>query len=332
MPYMKLRTLLLPLTMLLASASLATAQVTFEGKEGPGKGKKVVLLAGDEEYRSEEVMPMLAKILAERHGFTCTVVWSINPATGEIDPNTKDNNPGVEALEKADLCIMLLRFRAWPDAQMKHLAAYVAAGKPIIGLRTSTHAFNGLKGEYASFNSFGKKVLGEQWVSHWGRHKSEATLGIIDQAAKSDPLLRGVTGIFGDTDVYEAYPPADAKILVHGQVLAGMTPESKPAAYTKKRATDKAEQDVNTPMMPVVWTREHKNEAGTTNKIFTTTMASATDLKNEGLRRLLVNATYALTGLEVPEKANVEYVGEFVATPYGFNSFVKGKKPADYAK
>ena len=340
---MKLRTLFTTALVCAASAVAAPAQVTFEGKEGPGKGKKVVLLAGDEEYRSEEVMPMLAKILAEKHGFTCTVVWSLDPKTGEVEPKASSNMPGMEALDQADLCIMLLRFRAPEDAQMKHFADYYLAGKPIIALRTSTHAFNYPKDSKSPFakygwtsgewkGGFGKNVLGETWVTHWGKHKSEATKGIIEAAAKGDPILRGVTNPFGDSDVYEAYPPADAKILVRGQVLSGMTPDSAPASYTKKRATDKAEQDVNTPMMPVGWTREHKNEAGKTNKILTSTLGAATDMKNEDLRRLVVNAAYAFTGLEVPEKANVEIVGNFAATMYGFGTNVKGLKPADYAK
>jgi len=304
--------------------------ITYEGKDGPGKGKHVVLLAGDEEYRSEEALPQLAKILSERHGFKCTVLFSINKATGEIDPNTKDNEPGIEALGSADLVITSLRYRAWPDAQMKHFADYVAAGKPLIGLRTSTHAFNDVKGSYAAFNKFGKDVLGEEWVSHWGSHKKEATRGVIEPAAKDDPLLRGVSDIFGDTDVYEAAPPADAKILVRGVVLKGMKPEDAPADYKKKRA-DKTEQGVNDPAMPVVWTRTYNGPLGKGNKALCTTMGSATDLANEGLRRLLVNAAYAFTGLEVPAKANVGVVGEFTPTMYGFNGFIKGRKPADHA-
>ena len=194
--------------------------VTYEATAGPGKGKHIVLLAGDEEYRSEEALPQLAKILSQRHGFKCTVLFSINapgwsakeiadfkkanpdkperlatdpdPADGTIDPNTGDNEPGLEALDTADLCITSLRYRHWPDAQMKHFADYLAAGKPFIGLRTSTHAFNGVSGTYKWFNDFGKNVLGERWVSHWGSHKKEATKGIIEEPAKSDPLLRGV--------------------------------------------------------------------------------------------------------------------------------------------
>ncbi|MEO8350346.1 MAG: ThuA domain-containing protein, partial [Chthoniobacteraceae bacterium] len=260
----------------------------------------------------------------------CTVLFSIDPKTGEIDPKTPNNEPGLAALDTADLCITSLRYRAWPDEQMKHFADYLAAGKPFIGLRTSTHAFNGIKGAYARFNNFGKEVLGENWVSHWGRHKSESTRGIIEESAKSDPLLNGVSDIFGTTDVYEANPPEDAKILVRGQVLAGMTPDSKPAEYSKKRA-DGAEQPVNDPMMPIVWTRAFKNDDGKTNQVLCTTMGAATDLENEGLRRLIVNAAYQFTGLKVPEEADARIVGEYQPTMFGFDGFIKGVKPSAHA-
>lgn len=330
--------------MFAAATASTQAQVTFEGKDGPGKGKKVVLLAGDEEYRSEEVMPMLAKILSERHGFTCTVVWSLNPETGEIDPKNATNLPGMEALDSADACIMLWRFRAPSDEMMKHFDDYYLAGKPFIALRTSTHAFNFPKGNtspYARYSwgwgqgdwkgGFGKRVFGETWVSHWGKHKSEATRGVVEPSSAGEPILRGVTDVFGDSDVYEAAPPAGAKILLRGEVLAGMTPGSPPATYSKKRA-DKTEQAVNSPMMPVVWMLDHKNEAGRTNKVLTSTIGAASDLKNEGLRRLIVNSVYAFTGLEVPEKANVDIVGDYAGTFYGFGTHVPGKKPSDYAR
>ena len=331
------------LTTFLSLAAFATTALAeeklwldFPGKDGPGKGKKIVLLAGDEEYRSEEAMPMLARLLSQHHGFTCRVVFSVNPTTGEIDPKTNNHEPGIEALDAADLVIASLRFRAWPDEQMNHFADYIAAGKPIIGLRTSTHAFSGLKGTYEAFNwnkggGFGKAVLGETWVSHWGNHKKEATLGVIEPGAEGDPLLRGVGKIFGDTDVYEAYPPADAKVLVRGQVLQGMTPDTAPADYKKKRATDKEEQGVNDPMMAVAWTRVNDNGFGKGNKVLCTTLGSSTDLANEGLRRLIVNASYAFTGLEVPAKSDVATVGDFSPTFYGFDGHKKGVRPGDLA-
>jgi hypothetical protein len=81
----------------------------------------------------------------------------------------------------------------------------------------------------------------------------------------------------------------------------------------------------------VAWTREHKNDAGKVNKVLCTTMGSATDLQSEGLRRLLVNSVYWGLGLDVPAKANVDYVGEFRPTKYGFGEYKKGVIPADHA-
>src|SRR6187399_1966999 len=114
--------------------------VTYEGKDGPGKGKHIVLLAGDEEYRSEEALPMLAKILSERHGFKCSVLFSVEP-DGTINPENVKSLANAEALDTADAIVMSLRFRHWPDDVMERFDKAYRAGKPIVALRTSTHAF-----------------------------------------------------------------------------------------------------------------------------------------------------------------------------------------------
>lgn len=317
----------------LAGSSIwAADSISYEPAKGPGQGKHVVLLAGDEEYRSEEGLPMLAKILARKHGFRTTVCFSIG-ADGAIDPNAAASLSNPEALDSADAIVMLLRFRKYPDAIMAKFDAAVRRGIPIIGLRTATHAFNGLKGTYASYNNFGKDVLGEKWVSHWGVHKKEATRGVIEAGRTDDPLLRGVVDVFGDSDVYEAHPPADARILMRGRVLKGMNPVDVGADYKKKRSTDKVEQPVNDPMMPIAWTRELplKGAGDKKQRIFCTTMGAATDLESEGLRRLVVNAVYWGLGLEIPKKSDVDYVDPYTPTKYGFNGGRVGVKPADHA-
>ena len=303
--------------------------VVYEPKGTPN-GKHIVFLSGDEEYRSEESLPMLAKILSQRHGFKCTVLFAMDP-DGTINPNNQTNLPGAEALDSADAIVMLLRFRAWPDEQMKHFADAVVAGVPIVGLRTATHAFAFKGGTYVKFNGFGKHVLGEQWVNHWGSHKKEATRAVVEPANKDNPLLSGVGEIFVTTDVYEAYPPADATILFRGQVLKGMKPTDPPADYKKKRATDHAEQGVNDPMMPIAWARVAKNDAGTENHIVCTTMGASTDLQSEDLRRLVVNSVYWGLGMPVPAKADVAYIGDYKPRDFGFNGYQKGLKPDDFA-
>src|SRR5580692_5930423 len=124
-----------------ASAMADDPWLVFEGGAGPGRGKHIVLVSGDEEYRSEEGLPQLAKILAQRHGFTCTVLFSIDPHDGTINPNRHDNIPGLEALRTADVLVILTRFRELPDDQMRHIVEYIDSGGPVVGLRTATHAF-----------------------------------------------------------------------------------------------------------------------------------------------------------------------------------------------
>src|SRR5947209_4360670 len=133
------------LCLLGASAVRADDWVTYEPRDGAGKGKNVVFLAGDEEYRSEEGLPMMAKILSQRHGFRCTVLFA-QDSDGTINPNNQKSLPGAEALDTADAIVMLLRYRQWPDDVMKHFVYAYQRGVPIVGLRTSTHAFNYVRG------------------------------------------------------------------------------------------------------------------------------------------------------------------------------------------
>lgn len=309
----------------------------FSGGEGPGKGKHVVLMAGDEEYRSEESMPMLARILTGRHGFDTTVLFSAD-ADGTVNPEAGGSLENAEALDSADALVMLLRFRHYSDESMTRFKAAVDRGIPLVALRTSTHIFNFPKeSPWAKWSwnhengGFGKEVLGETWISHWGKHKLEATRGVVEVGQEENPILNGVADIFGDSDVYEAAPPEDATVLLRGVVLKGMEKDGEPADYSKKRA-DGEEQKINEPAMPVAWTREVKNDAGTTNKVFTTTMGAATDLRDEGLRRLVVNGVFWGLGMEIPEKAEVGFIGQFEPSKYGFGEFGKGLKVEDFAK
>lgn len=306
--------------------------VRYEGKEGPGKGRHIVFISAEEEYRSEESLPMMAKILSQRHGFTCTVLFSIDLETGTIDPNNQTNIPGMELLQTADLLFMCMRFRELPDDQMKYFVDYLHSGKPIIALRTSTHAFlysRDKENKYAqySFNSkiknwaggFGKKVLGETWVSHHGIHGSEGTRGLVNGLVSSHPILKGVKDIWGPTDVYTITGlNPNTNVLMYGQSSLGMTADA-PLSYAKS-------------IMPVAWTTSYKNEMGSTARIFATTLGASVDLLSEDLRRMLINASYWALEMEgqIPERSNAETVGPYEPIMFGFDKFKKGVKPADY--
>jgi type 1 glutamine amidotransferase len=315
----------------LALSALAADDRLVIHPQPPAKGKRIVLVSGDEEYRSEQMLPQVARILAGRHGFDCTVLFAIDPADGTINPEFTHNIPGLETLDSADLLILFTRFRDLPDAQMKHIVDYVEAGKPIIGIRTATHAFD-LKTsstyQLFSWNSkqwdggFGRQVLGETWINHHGRHGVQSTRGIIAPGQERHPILRGISSgdIWAPTDVYQVRIPLrdGALPLILGQVLAGMQP-SDPLAEGK----------INDPMMPVAWTTSYRG-----GRIFTTTMGSAQDLLNEAFRRLLVNATYWALAMEarIPARADVALVGGYQPLPFGFGGAEKGVKPVGQAQ
>lgn len=319
-----------------ATSRAADDRLVIEGGDGPGRGKHVVLVSGDEEYRSEETLPQLAKILAKHHGFKCTVLFAIDPKDGTIDPNKNDNIPGLEELDSADLMVIFTRFRNLPDDQMKRVVDFVHSGRPIIGLRTATHAF-ALKPEsqYARFawdskewdGGFGRNVLGETWVAHHGEHGKQSTRGIVAPDARNHPILRGINDgdIWGPTDVYAVRLPlpGDCKPLVLGQVLEGMKPGDKPLAGPK-----------NDPMMPVAWTNTYETPNGVKARVFATTMGASQDLQSAGLRRLLVNACYWGIGMEaaISPTSNVDIVGKFEPLPFKFGGAKKGVKPADLAR
>lgn len=306
----------------------------FEGKEGPGKGKHIVLVSGDDEYRSEEAMPMLAKLLAEHYGFTCTVLFPIEPETGHIVPSYQNNIPGLEHLEKADLMILSTRFRELPDEQTQHFHNFLLAGKPIIGLRTATHAFHYEKNKNSPFakyhwmgkepgweGGFGQKILGETWVAHHGDHGTEGARALIDGIAQQQdhPILRGVKDIWAASDVYTVKNiPKEAEVLIYGVPTSGMTPES-PINWEKS-------------IMPMAWTKDYQIEGGKKGKAFTTTMGASIDLISDDLRRLIVNA--AFWALDMPDTItadmNVSVVGKYEPSMFGFGTFRKGMKVEDF--
>jgi mono/diheme cytochrome c family protein/glucose/arabinose dehydrogenase len=303
--------------------------LVFAGGEGPGKGKHVVFLAGDEEYRSEEAMPLMAQILAKQ-GFKCTVLFSLG-ADGNVDPMNQKSLSHSQSLDSADAMVMSLRFRNWDDTSMERFDNALNRGTPIVALRTSTHAFKfGKDSKWAkySFNAksdtgwekgFGRQVLGETWINHHGKHKVEGTRSKIEEANKTNPVLNGVGTIFGTTDVYGVSPLTPSTILLRGEVTQTLDPKS-PAVEGKK----------NKPMQPIAWTREYKNASGKTNRILTTTMGAATDLIDENLRRLVANGVFWGLGLEVPNKVDVTLPGVYNPNKYSFKAFKKNLKPAGF--
>ncbi|MDF1737940.1 MAG: sulfatase-like hydrolase/transferase [Verrucomicrobiales bacterium] len=336
------RTLFLIAVTFLASSLHAKDWIHLSPPEGSANGRTIVFVTGDDEYKSEESMPMMAHILAERHGFDCKVLFAINRKTGVIDTNQRDHIPGLEALEDADLMVIFTRFRALEEAQMQMIEDYLATGKPVIGIRTSTHAFDFSKAPESAFShysyshesgGFGRKVLGQNWIRHWGRHGTESSRGRFAPGMEKHPILTGIEDgeIWGPTDVYEATlpQPDGCEAILLGEVCESMESDSGPTPAPPANAKGRAAINKNDPMMPIAWT--YLRDVGAKGRVFTSTIGGAMkgrdDWANEGMRRMFVNACYWVLGMEdqIPEKADVTPVLE----P---NPFKRGVKPEEALK
>ena len=311
-------------------ATLATAApIVYEGTKGPGKGKHIVFIASDHEYKSEEALPALARILARHHGFKCTVLFGVHPETGEIIPGIS-NIPGTEALKTADLMVIFTRFQNLPASQMQPIVDYLDRGGPVVGLRTATHGFQIPKDSaYAKYaynykgddyeGGFGRQILGETWVGHYGpNHKSSTRLDIVP-GKEGHPILRGVNHAWALIGAYNAYPIEGSEVLAMAVPLNGLEPGS-PADESKKA-------------MAGAWVRTYKSVSGKEGRVFTTTYGASDDLPNEGLRRMIVNACFWAVGLEkkIKPKANISFLGELRPTWHGTLKRATGIKPEDLA-
>lgn len=306
--------------------------LSYAGSEGPGKGKHIVLIAADQEYRSEQSMPMLAKILSTHHGFHCTVLFAVNDQ-GEVDPTMpvypekgkefkQHHIPGLEHLAKADLVIFFPRLLTLPMAERELIVKYVDSGKPIISIRTGNHGFHAplpykINGKQVRW---GEDILGGAFQGHHGRWQADSTRGSIVPDQKDHPILTGVSDIWGNSDVYRTYKegtglPTNCTALVWGQPLMGRQPDDPPNPKLEP--------------LPVAWFKHWQTSEGKQARVFQSTMGSGTDFENPGLRRLVINAAYWCMGMEsaISAQRSVAIVGTYQPLKSGFNYSAIGVVP-----
>ena len=308
--------------------------LTYSGGDGPGKGRNIVLIAADQEYRSEQSMPMLAKILSRHHGFDCTVLFGVNDQ-GEVDPTLPvypkkgkeaefkpHHIPGLEHLASADLVVFFTRLLTLPMAEQQQIVKYVDSGQPFIALRTANHGFRGplpykLNGKQVRW---GEDVLGGSFLGHHGRWQADSTRGIFVAEQRQHPVLTGVSDIWGNSDVYRTYKvgtalPADCTALVWGQPLMGRNHDDAPNPKLEP--------------LPVAWVKHWQTSTGKNARVFHSTMGSGTDLQSAGLRRLIINAAYWCLAMEsaITATHSVDIVGDYQPLSSGFNYLKLGVKP-----
>ena len=295
-------------------------------------GKHLVLIASDHEYRAEETIPALARILAVHHGIDCTVLFGIDDK-GEIQAGIS-NIPGLEALKKADGMVIFTRFLALPTNQMKHIDDYLNRAGPVVGLRTSTHGFKyddkQKNDPYYKYSfrytgkdyeaGFGHQVLGQSWVGHYGKNHTQSTRIDIIKDKKNHPILRGVNKVHVQAGGYNAEAKKDWDILTMAQPLMSMKPDG---------ADDKTK-----PPMASEWTRHYQGKNGKKGRVFTSLYGASEDILNPGYRRMIINGVYWTLGLEnkIKGDSKIDFVGPYNPTTFKNRGEVKGVKPSMYVK
>jgi len=317
------KTLYIILCLLTAISLCSSCQENKEAIKKP----YVVFVIGDEEYRSEESMPMLGQLLQKCFDVDVTYCHSVD-TSGIIDPNRLDHIEGLEALESADLMVMFTRFRALPEEELQYIIDYAESGKPMVGFRTSTHAFL-YKQDSSLFhmnNDWPSKVFGQQWITHHGHFddgNNPLTSVSFNPKTSDHVILRGVN----DFDAYSwLYHVDGGKWNLHG--------DSKPLLVGKAL---KSNHEVNNRLEeypiqnPVAWTKSYTGKSGKTSRVFFTTLGHPYDFKLETMRRLSIQGILWALGKEeiIPEKGvNCPLDFEYDPNNSGFgNKYKPGLKP-----
>ncbi|MEM1356254.1 MAG: ThuA domain-containing protein [Planctomycetota bacterium] len=302
--------------------------LTYPGGEGPGEGKHVVLITAEQEYRTEQALPMLARTLSTYHGFHCTVLFLVNEdglvdVTGESpvkEAGVYNRVPGLEHLAEADCLIWCSRFLKLTDEDAQHLFDYFDSGKPIIALRTANHGLHGTKPYVVNGRNVSlREMLGGTFMKHHGGWKREATSGYAVEENQDHPILIGVDDVWGTTDVYRCHPedhvPEDCTALLMGQPMVSLERDA-PANEDKVP-------------LPIAWTKTWVGNGGNQTRVLHFTMGSAKDFENEGVRRFTINGVYWGLGMEdqILAERSVDIVGEYEPMKDGFNYEALGVFP-----
>lgn len=283
------------------------------GSESSQDSPHIVFVTGDEEYRSEETMPMLARILKNRYGFRVTICYALTD--GIIDPNRLDNIEGLDALEDADMMVMAVRFRRLPDDQLQYILDFAESGKPMIGFRTATHPFSYGENQpnYHMDFDWPQEVFGLPWISHHGSDSSTEVSFV--EGHEKHPVLRGVNPFHARSWLYhstslkeEVYP------LLTGRAVEGA------------EAGGEHFGDLHT----VAWTYNREGVEGT-GRVFFTTLGHPMDFFSESMRRLSLNGFFWALGMEdqIPaEGLDVDFIGTYDPNSAGFgHKYKPGRRP-----
>ena len=321
--------------------------VVYEPPKKKANGKRILFLVSDHEYRSEQTIPAIARIMSYHHGFQSVVVLGLDREGRYILPGGKVL-PGLKYLSSSDLLVIFTRWLHTADKNMQMIVEYLESGKPVVGLRTSTHAFK-YRGKNELFKSlfsqrgekkiphpslkistwytntnyyggFGRQVLGESWAGHYGENHKQLTK--IELINKDHPVVKGISGfMYLRAGGYYSDPEKDSIIIGMAQPLVSMKKDASP--------------DANKPAVPGIWIRnQYKAPSGKIKKarVFTTQYGASEDILDDNFRRILVNGIFWSIGLENQIKSDltIDFVGGYKPDKFDMNKNYRiGVKPSD---
>jgi type 1 glutamine amidotransferase len=201
------------------------------------------MISGSFEYDSEESLGIFRKYMEQNH--------AVHPSM--IIYKTEDDDKSLKPLEDADVLLVFTRRLNTDGEELERFKAYCAQGKPIVGVRTASHAFQ-------NWLPFDKEVLGGNYNGHYGSGQIchvEIAPGVEDH-----PILKGVSPFDSRGSLYKNTPIAgDTHLLLNGK--------------TEEHSE------------PVAWTR--LNNGG---RVFYTSLGHQGDFRNENFLRLLANGVF----------------------------------------
>tara|TARA_R110002096_G_scaffold233229_8_gene423253 strand:+ start:415 stop:1158 length:744 start_codon:yes stop_codon:yes gene_type:complete len=222
-------------------------------------GPHLVFVIGEKEYGTHESLPAFFESDLKPAGYTATFI------TAPPEEGVRDDFSGLaKALKKADACFISARRRAPAAKDMQALKQFVADGKPLIAIRTSSHAFH-LKGApipdgHELWEEFDPAILGGNYDGHY--REEIATMSVAEEA-KDHPIFKGLGKLPTSDKLYRNAPLAESTTLLLTGTIEGQAPE------------------------PTAWT----NTVGDNNaKIFSTSLGQLSDFENTEFRKFIKNA------------------------------------------
>jgi putative membrane-bound dehydrogenase-like protein len=214
---------------------------------------KVCLVSGSLEYKSDDSLAAFQRYLETHYPTQCTRAFR----------KTDDELPGLENLDTCDVMLLFTRRLTISGEQLERVKKYCRSGKPIVAVRTASHAFQ-------NWLALDKEILGGNYQGHY-KEGPVAQVSVVEKA-KGHPILADVEPFQSVGSLYKnTGVAADAELLLLGTI----------PGHTE----------------PIAWTRIHNG-----GRVFCTSLGHPQDFKNVNFQRLLANALFWTAKRQPPEQ------------------------------